>query len=114
MMRIVRWLAGAIFGLSLATLIPFLVEKGAQPKGHAVLWVVYGALAISVLVWLGATIALRLDTSRRPKPLEITYTLDGSPNLRMSLRDKRPQSVLLCVGIRNQIHTILRGWRSTR
>lgn len=101
MMRIIRWLAGAIFGLSLATLIPFLVEKGAQPKGHAVLWVVYGALAISGLVWLGVTIALRLDTSRRPEPLEIIYSLDGSPNLRMSLRDKRPQSVLLCVGIKN-------------
>jgi hypothetical protein len=101
MVRTVRWLAGAVFGLSLATLIPFLAEKGAEPKGHAVLWILYGILGVSALTWLVASLIAWLGTSRQPKPLVIVYSLDGSQDLRVMLRRGRPQSVLLSVGFKN-------------
>lgn len=100
MVRSIRWLAGAVFGLALATLIPFLVEKGAAPKGHAVLWVLYGALALSAVVWLWAT-GLARHGSPKTRPLSITYTLDGGPNLRVQLRPGRPQVALLEVALQN-------------
>lgn len=101
MVRLVQLLAGGIFGVSIAALIPFVVEKGAEPKGHAVLWVLYGTLSISALVWLAASLVTWLNSRRRPEPFETVYSLDGSSDLCMRLRLGHPQSVLLCVGIRN-------------
>jgi hypothetical protein len=107
MARAVQWLGGAIFGLSLAALIPFLVEKDAEPKDHAVLWILYGALVVSALAWLVATILLKARA--RLVPLEIEYSLDSSDELKISLRADRPQLVLLCVAIRNPNPFNLRG-----
>lgn len=99
MVRMLRWLGGAVFGLCLAALIPFLVEKGAEPKGHAVLWILYGALLVSAAAWFGATIASHVRA--RMMALEIKYSLDSSDEMAVSLRRERPQFVLLCVSIRN-------------
>jgi hypothetical protein len=109
MVRIVRWLAGAVFGLSLAALVPFLVEKGAEPKGHAVSWVLYGLLGISAVAWLAATIAARFDVSRGPKPLSIIYSLNGHRDLRVRLRPGRPEIALLEVDLKNPNPVNLEG-----
>lgn len=101
MVPIVRRVAGWVFGVSVAGLIPFFVERNAEPKGHAVLWILYGALGISALIWLATSLAVRLDSSRRSKPLEIVYSLDGSQDLRAVLRRGHPQSILLSVGFKN-------------
>lgn len=98
MPRTIRWVAGAVFSLALATLIPFLVEKGAAPKGHAVLWVLYVSLGVSLVAWLVATV---IERSPRLKPLEIIYSLDGSSGMQVPLRRGRPQSVLVSVGLKN-------------
>jgi hypothetical protein len=101
MVRNLRWLAGAVFAVVLAALIPFLVEKGVAPKGHAVLWILYAVLGVSLVVWLITTAVGWSERSRRPKPLEIVYSLDGRPQMRVPLRRGRPQSVLVSVGFKN-------------
>lgn len=98
MFRTIRWVAGAVFSLALATLIPFLVEKGAAPKGHAVLWILYVSLGVSLVAWLVATV---IERSPRLKPLEIVYSLEGSAGMRVPFRRGRPQSVLFSVGLKN-------------
>ncbi len=55
----VRRTAAAVFGLTLAALIPFWIIKGTQPSGHAVLWALYGLLIASGLTWLVATFLIR-------------------------------------------------------
>jgi hypothetical protein len=45
--------------VTLTALIPFWIVKGAQPSGHAVLWVLYGVLVASLIVWLLAEILRR-------------------------------------------------------
>ena len=101
MVRTLRGLAGAVFGLALAALVPFLIEKGAAPKGNAVLGILYILLGISFVVWLIASLAVWRDSYQRPRPLSIIYSLDGSPEMRIPFRLGRPQSVLLSVGLRN-------------
>jgi hypothetical protein len=96
----VQWLAGGVFGIALATLIPFLVEKGAAPRGHAVLWLLYGALGATAVAWSAATLLTR-QRNRGPKSLSIIYTLDGSADLRVGLRSGRPQIALLEVALKN-------------
>jgi hypothetical protein len=51
--------AAWVFGVSLAALIPFWIVKGAQPSGHAVLWVLYGVASASALIWLLAAFLRR-------------------------------------------------------
>jgi hypothetical protein len=108
MVRSIRWIVGGVFSLALATLIPFLVEKGAAPKGHTVLWGLYAALAISAVVWLLATWFAR-HSSPKTEPLSIIYTLDGSPNLCVQLRPGRPQIALLEVALKNSNSFNLEG-----
>jgi hypothetical protein len=100
--RASRRTAGAVFGLALATLVPFLVEKGASPRGQAVLWFLYAAIGISLAVWLATSAVIRRsETQQRPRPLEIIYSLDGSPEMRVPFRSGRPQSILISVGLKN-------------
>jgi hypothetical protein len=101
MVRTIKWLAGGVFSLSVATLVPFLAEKGTEPKGHAVLWVLYGLVAVSAFTWQGTTLIGHFKTAGGPKPLEINYSLDGSSEMRIPFRCGRPQRVLISVGLKN-------------
>ena len=59
MLRGVRvWAAGA-FVLALGALLPFWAVKGTEPRGNVALWLLYGALAASPVIWLVATLLLR-------------------------------------------------------
>lgn len=86
--------------MAVAALIPFLIEKGAAPRGHAVFYILCGAIVISAISWCLASWAGR---KKDPKwvPLEITYTLDGNSEMRVALRKGRPQSLLVSVGLKN-------------
>lgn len=53
--------------LVLAVLIPFWVVKGTRPTGHAALWVLYGMLAASAVIWIGATLTLRWRRAAAPQ-----------------------------------------------
>lgn len=57
-LRAVQWGAGAVFGVSIATIIPFVVVRGTQPSGAAVLYVLYGVALASALIWVLATTLL--------------------------------------------------------
>jgi hypothetical protein len=57
-------IAGGIFVLNLAAMVPFWVVKGTKPSGHAVLWVLYGVLIASAVIWV-LTFQLRGEGSRR-------------------------------------------------
>jgi hypothetical protein len=51
MRRLLQGIAAGVFGVTLAALIPFWIVKGTEPAGHMVLWILYGALATSALIW---------------------------------------------------------------
>jgi hypothetical protein len=57
--RIVQRLAASTFGVAVAAVIPFLAEKGTEPKGHAVVWGLYSLIVGSAIVWALATLARR-------------------------------------------------------
>ena len=100
MIRATRWLAGSVFGLAVAALVPFLIEKGTAPRGHAVLWLLYGAIAVSLVVWCAASL-VDWKMAPRPAPLEIAYSFDGHSEISVPFRKGRPQSLLVSVGLRN-------------
>lgn len=60
-MQSIQRTASAVFALTLAALIPFLVVKGTEPSGHAVLWILCGVLIASALIWAVATVLRRRD-----------------------------------------------------
>jgi hypothetical protein len=47
-----RKVAGSVFGLTLAALIPFWAVKGTEPAGHAALWLLYGVLLATGVVFV--------------------------------------------------------------
>jgi hypothetical protein len=59
MLRDLRLLAGSVLGLIVAATIPFVIERGTEPAGDAVLWGLYGAAALAVTAWVVTTILLR-------------------------------------------------------
>ncbi len=65
------------------------------------LWILYVVLGLSFVVWLVAAAVIRSETLQRSKPLSIIYSLDGSPEMRVPFRSRRPQSVLISVGLKN-------------
>jgi len=72
-MRITQRTAKAVFGVTFAALIPFWITKGAEPSGHAVLWILYGISIGSGLVWLATTVL----NWRKPKSSAPETAEDG-------------------------------------
>jgi hypothetical protein len=57
-------MAGGVFGVTLAALIPFWIIKGTQPTGDAVLTVLYGVLIASGITWLGISLLWRHESKK--------------------------------------------------
>lgn len=57
-LRGIQRIAGAVFGVSIAAIIPFVAVQGTQPSGAVALYVLYGAAIASALIGVLATILL--------------------------------------------------------
>jgi len=87
--RLVQLLAGGAFGMALAATIPFLVEQGTEPKGHIVMWLLYGAIAVSAILWSLATYARRRSGRAAPSVVpEAHATLSDRAALARYLADR--------------------------
>ena len=74
--QLVKVLTGGAFGLAVAVTIPFLVQQGAEPKGRIVMWLLYGVIAVTGMLWSLATF-----TRSRPHSLAPSAAPDAHPAL---------------------------------
>ena len=78
-MRLIRNLAGGAFGVTLAVLVPFWVVQGTRPAGHAALWILYGVLATTGLIWLVSSLLVHQSEDAPKPPTAAAHARDVGP-----------------------------------